>query len=103
MKKVTNKILPYIQDPVITSMVQKLNTQVKEQALLEKKLLRANEKLAQVKKVLAEKNQIIDSLEVDLEHVVSQLGRVKPTTHTYSSTPHGQWIGKPVPGLTTAS
>ena len=100
----TNKILTYSQDPVITSMVQRLNAQVKAQALLEKKLMRANEKLAQVRRILAEKNHIIDSMQVDLEHVidVAKSKQIDDLATQNNDSHNRPWMEKPLPGVTTA-
>lgn len=54
-------------------------------------------KLEQASRTLAQKEQLIDSLEVDLEHMIDQLVKIQHTRQQCGNTQ--QWIVRAVPGL----
>jgi len=80
-------------------MVLQLNVQAKQQAALQKRLRDATKQLIKTKKALAQKERLIDSLEVDLEHVISQFSKMQSCNAINRSK---QWISRPVPGLNVA-
>lgn len=104
----TSQLAATTQVQLLASMVLQLNSQSRERAELQKQLVTVNQQLAKVHKVLAQKDHIIDSLEIDLEHVVTQLTRLQTmptagslrTSLTRSSAK--KWINRTVPGLSAS-
>jgi len=69
---VANKSSPD-QEHLYASMVLELNNQFAQQALMQKELQNIKYQLEQASITLAQKDQIIGSLEQDLEHMIDQL------------------------------
>lgn len=86
--KVANKNHAESNRHLLASMMSQLQAQSKELELAKNKLERASRSLEQ-------KNKIIDSLELDLEHMVDQLLKLNATESS------SRWINRPVPGLNT--
>lgn len=61
------------EDSIFASMIFQLNNQFAQQAMMQKELQDIKSQLAQASKTLAQKDQIIGSLEQDLEHMIDQL------------------------------
>ncbi len=57
------------------SMALQIELEKKEKIYLEQQLQKANDKLAQIYQTLAHKDNIISSLEIDLEHLINQLDK----------------------------
>lgn len=92
------------QEQLLASMAVKLNSQTRERAELQRQLVAVNQQLANVHKTLAQKDHIIGSLEVDLEHMLEQLTRLQSCNNPGSFKPvHANsdswWINRTVPGL----
>lgn len=81
------------QDNTVAAMLMQLNLQTAQQAMLQQELEMIKYKLDQASKSLAQKDQIIGSLELDLEHMIDQLVKIK------SHQTDQQWIDRPVPGI----
>jgi molecular chaperone GrpE (heat shock protein) len=94
---VTNKINTVTQNNVFASMMLQLHSQSAQQAQMQKELQNIKYKLEQTSKTLAQKDLLIDSLELDLEHMIDQLVRIQHTSPQANS--KKQWITRPVPGL----
>lgn len=80
------------QDTKIAAIIVEANNQNTERALLQQELDMIKYKLAEASKTLALKDQIIGSLEQDLEHMIDQLTKINRRQEQ-------QWIDRPVPGL----
>lgn len=61
------------QDSLFASMIFQLNNQFAQTAMMQKELQNIKFQLEQASKTLAQKDQIIGSLEQDLEHMIDQL------------------------------
>ncbi len=72
-------------------------TQDAQQAIMQKELLNIKFKLEQASKTLAQKELIIDSLELDLEHMIDQLVKFQQSRNPAPSSQ--QWMTRTVPGL----
>lgn len=64
-------------DSAFAFMLLQINTQSEQQVMIQNELQAVNDKLAQAGKILAQKTQIIGSLEQDLEHLLDQLGKIQ--------------------------
>lgn len=85
------------QNSVFASMMLQLHSQSAQQAVMQRELQNIKEKLEQTSKTLAQKDLLIGSLELDLEHMIDQLVNIQ---HGKSkSTTKKQWITSSVPGL----
>lgn len=100
-KKTVATTLPQAtQKHLFSSMMLQLNSQAKHQEQLKQQLNHTAKQLENAQKILAQKNRLIDSLEIDLEHVVDQLTKLKTTTKKETPKASGNlWISRPVPGL----
>lgn len=65
------------QDHNVAAMLMQLNLQSAQQAMLQEELNMIKHQLEQASKILAQKDQIIGSLELDLEHMIDQLVKIK--------------------------
>lgn len=65
------------QEDMLTNMISQLNTQSDQQQLMQRELQNMRYQLEQASKTLAQKDQLIDSLEVDLEHMIDQMVRIQ--------------------------
>lgn len=72
------------------SMTLKLPTQSEQQELLQQELDYVKHKLEQASKTLAQKEQIIGSLELDLEHMIDQLVKFQQNRNHANS--QSQWL-----------
>lgn len=70
------------KDSMFDFMLLQINTQAAQQEIMRNELQVVKDKLAQADKTLAQKNQIIGSLEQDLEHLLDQLGKMQ---HNYTA------------------
>ena len=61
------------KDNTFESMILHLNSQFAQQVMMQKELQDMRFQLEQASKTLAQKEQIIGSLEQDLEHMIDQL------------------------------
>lgn len=85
-----NKIFN-LQDTKIAATIVELNNQNAQHALLQQELDMIKYKLAEASKTLALKDQIIGSLEQDLEHMIDQLTKINRGKE--------QWLDRPVSGI----
>lgn len=67
------------KENILSDMMVQLNTQNAKRAKLEEELQYIRFQLEQASKTLAQKDQIIGSLEQDLEHMIDQLDKIKRT------------------------
>jgi len=65
------------KDDVLSSMISQLNTQSDQQQLMQRELQSMRYQLEQASKTLAQKDQLIDSLEIDLEHMIDQMVKIQ--------------------------
>lgn len=89
-----NKALSY-QESMFASMILELNSQSAQHAKMQQELEIVRHQLDQASKTLAHKDQIIGSLENDLEHMIDQLLKIQKSRESNSQ----QWMGRSVPGL----
>lgn len=78
------------QDSMMADIVAQLNHQNAKQLLLQQELDTIKCKLEKASKTLAQKDQIIGSLEQDLEHMIDQLGKIKN-----NNLKERQWLDHP--------
>lgn len=71
-----NKALTH-HDSMFAAMLLQLNNQNMQQAVMQQELQTIKFKLEQASKTLAQKDQIIGSLEQDLEHMIDQLTKLQ--------------------------
>lgn len=93
-----NKIDKAVKNTFFATMLMQLHSQSAQQEQMQKELQDIRTKLAQASKTLAQKDLLIDSLELDLEHMIDQLVKIQHN-HTTSGESK-QWMARPVPGLT---
>lgn len=65
------------QEDMLTNMISQLNTQSDQQQLMQRELQNMRYQLEQASKTLAQKDQLIDSLEIDLEHMIDQMVKIQ--------------------------
>lgn len=65
------------RDSMFANMILQLNNQSAQQVIMQQELQAIRQKLDQASKTLAQKDQIIGSLEQDLEHMIDQLSKIK--------------------------
>lgn len=80
-----------------SSVLSQLQAQSAQQAAMQQELDMIKHKLELASKTLAQKDQIIGSLELDLEHMIDQLVKIKHN-HNQAGT-RQQWMSRPTPGL----
>lgn len=98
VKTVANKIDKAVKNNFFASMLMQLHSQSAQQEQMQRELQDIRTKLAQASKTLAQKDLLIDSLELDLEHMIDQLVKIQ---HNQSASRESkQWMARPVPGLT---
>lgn len=86
------------QDTMLVTMMSQLNIQSEQQKIMQRELQTVRNKLEQASKILAQKDQLIGSLEIDLEHMIDQMVKIK---HTRSPMIERQWIARTAPGVAT--
>ncbi len=74
-----NNISSVTQAQSYASAMSQLNLQSDQQAKMQHELQTVKSKLEQASKKLAQKEQIIGSLELDLEHMIEQLRKIQLT------------------------
>lgn len=84
------------QHNMFVTMMSQLNSQTQQQEMMRRELQYVRNKLEQASKTLAQKDQLIDSLELDLEHMIDQIGKLQ---HSRPATTEHQWIARSAPGL----
>ena len=84
------------QHNMFVTMMSQLNSQTQQQEMMRRELQYVRNKLEQASKTLAQKDQLIDSLELDLEHMIDQIGKLQ---HSRPTTAEHQWIARRAPGL----
>lgn len=82
---------------VFASMMLQLHTQSVQQESMQKELDTIKYKLEQASKTLMQKDLLIGSLEVDLEHMIDQLVKIQHSSRESNS--RKQWLARPLPGL----
>lgn len=92
-----NKTSASSRSNVFASMVSQLHSQSAQQAQMQKELQTIKHKLEQASKTLMQKDQIIGSLELDLEHMIDQL--VKFNYNHVQSTQKNNWHSCSLPVL----
>lgn len=65
------------RDSIFANMILQLNNQSAQQVIMQQELQAIRQKLDQASKTLAQKDQIIGSLEQDLEHMIDQLSKIQ--------------------------
>lgn len=95
---VANK--PTKQQNMFAVMMTQLNTQTLQQELMQRELQSVRHKLEQASKTLAQKDQLIGSLELDLEHMIDQMVKIQQEHNTLMER---QWITRTAPGLAAES
>ncbi|HSX19954.1 MAG TPA: hypothetical protein VLG38_02375 [Gammaproteobacteria bacterium] len=65
------------QDNIFAAILLQLNNQFAQQVIMEKELQSVRSKLDQASLKLAQKEQLIGSLEQDLEHMIDQLTKIQ--------------------------
>ncbi len=71
--------------------------ETRDMTALQQELEMIKYQLEQASSILAQKDQVIYSLEQDLEHMIDQLGKIKPKS------PSAQWLDRQLPGLSVES
>jgi len=92
-----NKTSSNTKNNIFASMMTQLHSQSAQQALMQKELQQVKYKLEQASKTLMQKDQLIGSLELDLEHMIDQL--VKFNYQNVQQNNKKQWIARSLPGL----
>lgn len=87
------------QSTLLASMAAQLSLQAKQRVQLQEQLQTVNQQLAKVHKTLQQKEHIIDSLELDLEHMVDQLTRLGSKNSKKATDFNKSWINRTVPGF----
>lgn len=82
------------------SLMMQLSSQSAQQAMMQLELQSVKQKLDQASRTLAQKDQIIGSLEQDLEHMIDQLMKIQ---HNKAQIAEQQWIIRSAPGLSSDS
>jgi hypothetical protein len=84
------------QDSMLATMMSQLNTQTEQQKIMQRELQNVRLKLEQASRTLAQKDQLIGSLELDLEHMIDQMVKIQ---HNRTTAAEQQWIARPAPGV----
>lgn len=92
-----NNIDTTAKHTVFASMLMQLHSQSAQQELMQKELQEIRTKLAQASRTLAQKDLLIDSLEIDLEHMIDQLVKIQHGTNVKPE--NKKWMARSVPGL----
>jgi chromosome segregation ATPase len=80
------------------SLMMQLSSQSAQQAMMQLELKTVKQKLDQVSRTLAQKDQLIGSLELDLEHLIDQLMKIQ---HNKAQAAEQQWIVRAAPGVSS--
>ncbi len=99
MREVNKVINKAAQQNNFSSILSQLQAQSAQQAVMQRELDNVKQKLELASKTLAQKDQIIGSLELDLEHMIDQLVKIQHN-RTQPGT-RQQWMARPAPGLNT--
>lgn len=78
------------------SLITQLSSQSAQQAMMQLELQTVKQKLDQASRTLAQKDQLIGSLELDLEHMIDQLMKIQDTKAQIAEQ---QWIARGAPGF----
>ena len=70
-------ISTFSPDKMFESMMLQLHAQSAQQERIQHELQQVKQKLEQASLTLAKKDQLIDMLELDLEHMVDQLSKIQ--------------------------
>jgi chromosome segregation ATPase len=96
---VVNKAIQ-VKDNMVAAMMLQLHAQTTQQAMMQRELQEIKSKLDRASVTLAQKDQIIDSLEQDLEHMIDQIGKIQTKQNLQADTnAHTQWMSRPLPGF----
>lgn len=79
--------------------MSQLNIQSEQQQIMQRELQNVRHKLDQASKTLAQKDQLIGSLELDLEHMIDQMVKIQ---HTRAPIAERQWMARSAPGVAAA-
>jgi SMC interacting uncharacterized protein involved in chromosome segregation len=93
-----NQLNKALRNTSFATVVSQLHNQNADQEKMQNEINNIKYKLEQASKVLAQKDLLIDSLEMDLEHMIDQLVKMQ---HTRKCSPQQQWMSRGVPGLNT--
>ena len=75
------------------SLMMQLSSQSAQQAMMQIELQNVKQQLDQASRTLAQKDQLIGSLELDLEHLIDQFTKIQ----------HNKWMVSPAPGISSDS
>ncbi len=95
---VVNKTIQ-VKDNMFAAMMLQLHAQTAQQTMIQRELQEVKSKLERASRTLAQKDQIIDSLEQDLEHMIDQMGKIQTKHNSQESTTNTQWMTRPLPGF----
>ncbi len=82
------------------SLMTQLNSQSARQDMMQLELQTVKQKLDQASRTLAQKDQLIGSLELDLEHMIDQLMKIQ---HTKAQIAEQQWLARTASGISLDS
>jgi chromosome segregation ATPase len=96
---VANKFNIATQKSSFATVLAQLHTQTAQQEKMQIEMNNIKYKLEQASKTLAQKDLLIDSLEMDLEHMIDQLVKMQHGRKQCDS--KQQWMSRGLPGLNT--
>lgn len=100
-KEMTNKLKNDMKLNSFAAALCQLDIQATQQEMMQREINNIKCKLEQASKTLAQKDLLIDSLELDLEHMIDQMVRLQHTRQQCE--PTQQWMSRSVPGLNVES
>lgn len=100
MIKSHKELIIGVEEVANKSLMMQLSSQSAQQAMMQLELQTVKQKLDQASRTLAQKDQLIGSLELDLEHLIDQLMKIQ---HNKALIVEQQWIIRNASGLNSDS